>query len=179
MRQTQETRTEADPIGENIQTIAELHKRAERDISPQQRSIERVTDFLGRPRFLFIILVVVTLWTAVNIVLMKAGLQSFDPPPFIWLGGLLSLGALLQATVILITQNRQNQSALRRGQLDLQASLLLDEKMSKLITMVDELRRVHPGLENATDSQVEALKETIDPHETLETLDQLLKEEEG
>jgi uncharacterized membrane protein len=178
MQQTQETTNKTDPIGEHTQTIAELHKHAERDISPQQRRIEQVTDFLGRPRFLFIILVVVVLWVAINIVLMKVGLSSFDPPPFIWLGGLLSLGALLQATVILITQNRQDQTAERRAQLDLQVSLLLDEKMSKLITMVDELRRAHPALENATDPQIEALKETINPHETLETLDQLLKEEE-
>ena len=178
MQQTQETRNETDPIGEHIRTIAELHKRAERKISPQQRSIEQVTDFLGRPRFLFIILVVVVLWIVINIVLLKAGLSSFDPPPFIWLGGLLSLGALLQATVILITQNRQDQTSERRMQLDLQVSLLLDEKMSKLITMVDELRRVHPAIENASDAQVEALKQTIDPHETLETLEQLLEEEE-
>ncbi len=178
MQQTQETRNEIDPISENVQTIAELHKRAERSISPQQRGIERVTNFLGRPRFLFIILAVVSLWILVNIVLIKSGAESFDPPPFIWLQGVLTLGALLQATLILITQNRQDVMTEQRTQLDLEVSLLLDQKMSKLITMVDELRRVHPALENGTDPQVEALKKTVDPHETLESLEQLLNEEE-
>ena len=178
MHQTHETRKKVDPIDENIQTIANLHKHTERGISPQQRAIEKMTDFLGRPRFLFIILVVVTLWIVVNILLANMGLHSFDQPPFIWLQGLLSLGALLQATMILITQNRQDEATERSRQLDLQVSLLLDQKMSKLITMVDELRQVHPALKESSDPQIEALKQTVDPHQSLETLNQLLDEEE-
>src|SRR5205085_1564101 len=95
---------EPNPIGQNIETVADLHKHAERNVSAQQRTIEKVTGFLGRPRFLFIILIVVTLWMLVNLVLVKFGLPSFDPPPFLWLQGILSLGALLQTTVILITE---------------------------------------------------------------------------
>lgn len=178
MHQTHEYRKKIDPIGENIHTIADLHKRAERSVSPQQRVIENVTDFLGQPRFLFIILIVVTLWIVVNILLPTFGLQSFDPPPFTWLVAVLTLGALLQATLILITQNRQDVTTERNRQLDLQISLLLDEKMSKLITMVDELRQTHPALKERTDPQVEALKKTVDPHRSLETLDQLLDEEQ-
>ena len=178
MDQKQEIAEEIDPIGENIQTVADLHKRAERRVSPQQRAIENMTEFLGRPRFLLIILVFVGLWTVVNILLSKFGLPGFDPPPFIWLQGVLSLGAVLQATMILITQNRQEVMTERRTQLDLQVSLLLDLKMSKLITMVDQLRRVHPSLENGTDPQVEALKKTVDPHRSLKTLEQLLEEDE-
>jgi uncharacterized membrane protein len=151
MHPTHEARKKIDPIDENIQTVAELYKRAEYKVSPQQRTIENVTDFLGQPRFLFIILIVVTSWIVVNILLTKFGLPSFDPPPFIWLQGVLTLGALLEATMILITQNRQDVTTEQRTQLDLQISLILDEKMSKLITIVDELRRVHPELENGTD----------------------------
>ena len=178
MHPTHEARKKIDPIDENIQTVVELHKRAEYKVSPQQRTIENVTDFLGRPRFLFIILIVVTAWIVVNILLMKFGLSSFDPPPFIWLQGVITLAALLQATMILITQNRQDMMTERRMQLDLQVSLILDEKMSKLITMVDELRRVHPDLENGTDPQAEALKKTVDPHESVKNLEQLLEDEE-
>ena len=79
--------------------------------------------------------------------------------------------------MILITQNRQNTAIERRTQLDLQVSLLLDEKISKLITMVDQLRQVHPDLENGVDPHVEALKETVDPHQSLKTLEQLLEED--
>jgi len=120
----------------------------------------------------------VVLWAVVNIMLITFGGPRLDPPPFVWLQGLLTLGALLQTTVILITQNRQAESIEQRRQLDLQINLLLDEKMSKLLTLVDELRRVHPALEDGTDPQVEALKKTVDPHRSLETLEQMLNEDE-
>lgn len=174
--QTREAGKEVDPINENIQTIADLHKHAERSASPQQRAIEKVTDFLGQPRFLFIILAVVTLWIVANILLATFGLPNFDQPPYTWLVGVLTLGALIQATLILITQNRQDVTTERNRQLDLQISLLLDEKMSKLITMVDELRQAHPALKESVDPQIEALKKTVNPHQSLETLDQLLEE---
>src|SRR5436305_9188878 len=177
-QQTQKDGKEADPIDENIQTVAELHKHAENKVSSQQRTIEDMTDFLSRPRFLFIILVFVSLWIIVNMLLIKLGLPSFDPPPFIWLQGVLSLGALLQATMILITQNREDVMTERRTQLDLQVSLIIDQKMSKLLTMVDQLRQVHPDLENGTDPEVEALKKTVDPHESVKALNQSLGEKE-
>lgn len=173
-RQSQEERNQSDPINENIQEIIELHKRAENEVSQQQRTIENMTNFLGRPIFLFIILAFSALWIFVNILLAKIGLTSFDPPPFIWLQGVLSLGALLQATMILITENRQDTMTERRTQLDLQVSLILDQKMSKLITMVDQLRKVHPELANETDPEVEALKQTVDPHESVKALNQSL-----
>jgi uncharacterized membrane protein len=177
-QQIQDDGNEADPIYENIQAVVELHKRAEKDASKQQRTIEDITDFLGRPMFLFIILIFVSLWILVNILLIKFGLPDFDPPPFIWLQGVLSLGALVLATVILITQNREDMMTERRTQLDLQVSLILDQKVSKLLTMVDQLRQVYPELENGTDPEVEALKKTVDPHESVKALDQSLEGKE-
>lgn len=168
----------ADPINENIQAIIELHKREENEVSRQQRTIENITDFLGRPAFLFIILAFVSLWILVNILLIKFGQAGLDPPPFPWLQTLLTLGALLQATMILITQNREDVMTERRMQLDLQVSLILDQKMSKLLTMVDQLRQVHPDLEDGTDPEVEVLKKTVDPHESVQALNQSLERKE-
>ena len=138
INQRHETGKENDPMGENIQIIADLHKRAERKVTPQQRRIEAVSNFLGRPGYSFSSLIVVALWTVVNILLVKFGLLRFDAPPFVWLQGIVSLGALIQATVILITENRQDEVTERRRQLDLQVGLLLDQKISKLITMVHQ-----------------------------------------
>jgi uncharacterized membrane protein len=177
-QQTQEDSIEIDPITENIQAIVELHKRAENEISRQQRTIERITNFLGRPIFLFIILAFVALWIISNTLLIKSGLSAFDPPPFTWLVSLLTLGALLQTTMILITQNRADMMTERHTQLDLQVSLIMDQKMSKLLTMVDQFRQVHPDLESGTDPEVEALKKTVDPHETVKTLNQSFEEHE-
>ena len=162
------------PVRQNIQSITELHQHIEDQISPQKRAIERVTAFLGRPRFLFLTLIFVCLWMLVNIVLDRLKLPDFDPPPFLWLQGLLSLGALLMSTVVLITQNRQDQVAEQRDQLDIQASLLVDQKLSKLIQMVDGLRQSCDPSEGKRDLEADAMKETLDPHQVLSTLNRSL-----
>jgi len=166
---------EENPIRENLQATAELHKHTERKVSAQQRAIEKATAFLGRPRFLFIILLATSLWMLINTLLAALHLPDFDPPPFLWLQGILSLGSVLMATMILITQNRQDQVTARNRHLDLQASLLIDQKVSKLIEMADEQRREQsPG--KKPDPKIEAMKEPIDPHQVLSSLSQLLKE---
>jgi hypothetical protein len=54
---------------------------------------------------------------------------------------------------------------------------LLDEKISKLITMVDQLRQVHPDLENRTDPHIDSMKQNVDLHQSLKALEQLLEED--
>ncbi len=176
--QRQQHNAETDPIGQNIEALADLHKHSERQVTRQQRAIEAITYFLGRPLFLFLILVFVALWVLVNILLAAFHLPTFDPPPFIWLSGVLSLGALLQATVILITENRQGAVAQRRTQLDLQVSLLVDQKLSKLISMVDEIRQYTSDGKAAPDPQAEAMKEAVNPHEAISSLEHKLQKAE-
>ena len=80
--------------------------------------------------------------------------------------------------MILMTQNREDVITERRTQLDLQVSLIINQKMSKLLTMVDQLRQVHPDLEKGTDPEIEALKKTVDPHESMKALNQSFEEAE-
>jgi uncharacterized membrane protein len=177
-----EERESVDLIGQNIETIADLYAHAQRGLSPHQKIIERVTAFLGRPLFLYVILLFVALWTGVNLALADAGLHSFDPPPFYWLQGIIALSALLMTNVVLITQNRQKKLTEQRRHLDLQINLLAEQKITKLITMVEELRRDLPAKQGERDPVVEAMMESVNPHEVLATLDQALEEalaEEG
>ncbi len=181
-RQREEERESVDLIGQNIETIADLYAHAQRGLSPHQKIIERVTAFLGRPLFLYVILLFVALWIGINLALADAGLHSFDPPPFYWLQGIIALSALLMTNVVLITQNRQKKLTEQRRHLDLQINLLAEQKITKLIAMVEELRRDLPATRNARDPEIEAMMESVNPHEVLATLDQALEEalaEEG
>jgi uncharacterized membrane protein len=84
--------------------------------------------------------------------------------------------------VVLITQNRQKKLTEQRRHLDLQINLLAEQKITKLIMMVEELRRDLPATHNARDPEVEAMMESVNPHEVLATLDHALEEalaEEG
>src|SRR5437899_363588 len=87
------TAEQPNPVHENIQTVTDLQQRLEEQVSPQQRAIERVTGWLGRPRFLFLTLLITTIWILVNIILVELHVPAFDAPPFVWLQGLLTLAA--------------------------------------------------------------------------------------
>jgi uncharacterized membrane protein len=162
-----------DPIS---QSIAELHTHMESKIGRHQRTIEAVTANLGRPRFLYIILLFVLAWIFVNLLLARLHISTFDPPPFYWLQGIVGLSALLMTTVVLITQNRQNKMTEQRRRLDLQVNLVVEQKVTKLIELMEELRRDIPSVKNRHDPEVEALKEPVDPHEVLFALNDLMDE---
>ncbi len=165
-----------DPMNKSIETLANLHIRMEGKVGPHQRAIETFTAFLGRPRFLYFILLFVLLWIAVNLTLHYSGLSTTDPPPFYWLQGLVGLSALLMTTIVLITQNRQDKFAEQRRQLDLQVNLLVEQKVTKVIALLEELRKDLPQVEDRHDPESEAMKRTVDPHEVLTIFNQRVSE---
>lgn len=167
---------QVDPIAQNIEVIANLHIKTERKVGRTQRAIERVTAFLGRPRFLAFILVFVLLWILANDLANRLGYNTFDPPPFYWLQGMVGLGALLMTTMVLITQNRQNMVTEQRRRLDLQVNLVVEQKVTKLVELIEELRHDLPNVQNRHDPEAEAMKEPVDPHQVLKTLNQMVKE---
>ena len=161
----------ADNRHENVETLASLRARAEHDVSHHQRRIESLTAQLGRPGSFYVIVVGVAAWSGFNLLAPHLGLRAFDPPPFVWLQGLVGLGALLMATIILITQNRQTKHAEQRSQLDLQVNLLSEQKAAKLIALLEELRRDIPSVHNRVDRVAEAMEEPVDPHAVLSALE--------
>ena len=167
----------SDPTNQSIETLANLHIRMERKVGRHQRAVETLTAFLGRPRFLYFILFFVILWIGVNIVLWHVHWAINDPPPFYWLQGIVGLSALLMTTIVLITQNRQSKATEQRRHLDLQVNLLVEQKVTKLIALVEELRRDLPQVEKRHDAEAEAMQQTVDPHEVLKTLNQMLTDE--
>lgn len=164
-----------DVIDQNIESILELHIHAESKVSQHQRMIERITAFLGRPAFFYFTLIFVGSWIIMNLATTLLQLRPFDPPPFYWLQGDVGLCALLVSTAVLITQNRQQKIADQRRQLDLQVNLLVERKVTKLISQIDALRRDLPDIENKTDPEIEALKESVDPKDVIHTLHQTWK----
>ncbi len=164
-------------VSQHVDTIAALHARAESGVSIHQRVVEAVTSNLGRPLFLNLVLAALALWVLVNVLPGRFGLPvPFDPPPFPLLAGIVSTGGLLLAIVILITQNRQARAAERRAQLDLQVSLLTEQKIAKLIALVEELRHDMPSVRNRLDPEAEAMAEATDPHAILDALEEKLDE---
>jgi uncharacterized membrane protein len=163
---------EAEQINQNIEAVKKFYVREEQEISPSQRIVERISDFAARPLFLGLILGFVALWVFVNLELQHAGFGAFDPPPFSLLQGILGLGALLTATVVLSKQNRAAKLAERREHLDLKVTLLTEQKAAKLINLLEELRRDLPNVRDRHDPEANALQEAMNPDRVLAALDE-------
>lgn len=85
-----------------------------------------------------------------------------DEPPFLWLQGLIALNAFGISTTVLIRQNRMSILARQHAHLDLQVNLLADEKSSKIIQMLEELRRDLPNVRDKVDREAEELARPTD-----------------
>jgi uncharacterized membrane protein len=157
----------------NVETMAALRASADRSASWHQRRLEHVTGQLGQPRSFYLITAFAAVWVAVNLTAPHLGVRPFDPPPFAWLQGIVGLGALLMTSVILITQNRRSSHAEQRAQLHLQVNILAEQKVAKLIALLEELRRDIPIVRDRVDRVAEAMKEPVDAHAVLSALQEL------
>ena len=89
-------------INQNIESIAAFYVSEEQKIGRSQRPLERLSDFLGRPLYLGLMLGFVALWMLASIFAQQLGLKQIDPAPFYGMHLMLSLGAVITATVVLI-----------------------------------------------------------------------------
>jgi len=164
--------SERDQISQNIEAVLDFYTREELKISRWQRILERLSLCIGQPVFLGFILLFVALWMLVNIALRQFGMTEFDPAPFFWLQGIVGLGALLTATVVLTKQNRLAKLAEQRAHLDLKVTLLTEQKAAKLIDLLEELRRDLPNVKNRHDPEAAALQQSMNPDLVLAALDE-------
>jgi uncharacterized membrane protein len=80
-----------------------------------ERIADSVAQFGGSWAFIITFLVVLVIYSGVNIFL---GQKAWDPYPFILLNLFLSMLAAIQAPVIMMSQNRQDTKDRLRGELD-------------------------------------------------------------
>jgi uncharacterized membrane protein len=163
----------SDHISENIESIRELHRRESDTLTLSQRRLERISHFVGRPVYLVGIVVFTVLWVVLNLSASLLHLTPWDPPPFAWLDGLLTFIALITTTVVLIAQNRQERFEQQRLHLDLQVNLLTEQKVTKLIHLLEELRRDLPMVRDRHDPQAVAMQEGANTDHLASELDKV------
>ncbi len=164
--------SDRDQISQNIESVLEFYTREEQKLSRSQRILERISGLIGQPVFLGVILLFVALWMLANTALRQFGMAEFDPAPFFWLQGIVGLGALLTATVVLTKQNRLAKLEEQRAHLDLKVTLLTEQKAAKLIDLLEELRRDLPNVRNRHDPEAAALQQSMNPDLVLAALDE-------
>lgn len=170
--------SDRDQTSQNIDAVLKFYTREEEKISHWQRILERLGSFIGQPLFLGFILLFVALWVIVNTVLRLLGMTEFDPAPYFWLQGIVGLGALLTATVVLTKQNRLAKLEEQRAHLDLKVTLLTEQKVAKLIDLIEELRRDLPNVKDRHDPEAAVLQQSMNPVSVLAALDERSESDE-
>ena len=153
---------------DNIERLADLQEREEGEISRVQAAIEAVSRFFGSPAYFVFVVVFIVGWVLVNTWGERHGWAHVDEPPYFWLQGLVSSNALLLTVAVLIRQNRMSKLAAQRAHLDLQINLLTEQKVSKVLEIVDELRKASG--EKAPDEEAEQLATSANPGAILTAL---------
>ena len=153
-----------------IQSIARLHAEHHQAATPLQRLVDRMTGLVGQPRFIGALTCLVMLWLGGNLLLAWVGGPVPDPPPFIWLDGLVGLSALYIALLILTTQRRADLLAQHREQLTLELAILNEQKTAKVIELLEEMRRDNPNLRDRLDHEAAAMAVPADPQAVLDAI---------
>jgi uncharacterized membrane protein len=158
-------------VNENLGTIAEYYARHEEQVTPAQAFVEKMSVFLGSPGYFAVNASFVVCWIAWNLAAPTFNLPQPDEPPFFWLQGFVSLNAFIISTTVLIRQNRMSKLAEHNAHLDLQISLLAEEKASKIIAMLEDIRRDSPTLPDKVDEEAEELAQSADTNTVLEAIE--------
>lgn len=155
---------------ENLEVLSQFTDHEESQISGLQLVIEQISRFFGSPAFFAFALVFIAVWVAANLWGMKHGWRHVDAPPFFWLQGLVSCNALLLMVAVLIRQNRMVQSAEHRAHLDLQINMLTEQKVTKLLQIMDAPRRESAAAQDRHDDEVNEMTQPADPHALLHAI---------
>lgn len=158
-------------VSENISTIADSYARHEESLSLPQRLIEKMSVWLGSPGYVAGSVLFMCAWIAWNVGALEIGLPEVDDPPFFWLQGIIAINAFIISTTVLIRQNRMAKLAEHHAHLDLQVNLLTEEKASKIIAMLEQLRKDIPGIADPADAEAHEMARPADAKAVLSAIE--------
>lgn len=169
---SQDQRDDLPPsVSENIDTITAFYQRHEEHMSLPQTIIEKMSVILGSPGYVAASVVFMVGWIVANLVALELGYEEVDEPPFFWLQGIIAVNAFIISTTVLIRQNRMQKLAQHHARLDLQVNLLTEEKTSKIIAMLEALRRDTPGIAPLVDPEAQDMARPADADAVLSVIE--------
>lgn len=130
-------------INENQILSENFEPEIEKELTLGEKMADKIADFGGSWTFIIAFFSFLLIWMAVNIWVLAT--KPFDPYPFILLNLILSCLAAIQAPIIMMSQNRQEQKDRSRSEHDFKVNLkaeleirLLNEKIDHMIVHQNE-----------------------------------------
>ena len=105
-----------------------------------QRAADAVATFGGSWTFITIFVAILVVWVGLNSFVLVKYDKTFDPYPYILLNLFLSMLAAIQAPIILMSQNRQEEKDRLNAEHDYEVNLKAELEIMLLHEKVDLLR---------------------------------------
>ncbi len=124
-------------IEEEKLMVDNLLHQPEEVMTKGQKISDKVASFGGSWKFIILFSVILFLWILFNTLAIKS--LKFDPYPFILMNLVLSCIAALQAPIIMMSQNRQEEKDRKRSENDYLINLKAELELRSLHQKVDLL----------------------------------------
>ena len=115
----------------------------QQNISQGQKIADNIAKFGGSWYFIVIFVILLIIWMLYNLF----SKNSIDPYPFILLNLILSCLSALQAPIIMMSQNRQEQIDRQRSENDykvnLKTEIIIQDLHNKLDIILEELEKIN------------------------------------
>lgn len=148
-------------VRETVDAIGALHAQHREGTTSWERWFELSAGAVSRPIFIVGLTILVVIWMLLNVAL---AFRAPDPAPFALLDTLLTLLAVYISLAILAAQRRATVLADLRAQLTLQHAILAENKVAKVIQLLEELRKDDPMIEDRPDSIADAMANPTNPN---------------
>jgi CRP/FNR family cyclic AMP-dependent transcriptional regulator len=111
------------------------------------RASDILAEFGGSWKFIIAAVLFFNLWVMINTWLLSKG--GFDPYPYLLLSTAINMLAVLQAPIILMSQNRQSHKDRLRSEIDYQVNLNNELALNEILQRLKALERdyLNPALE--------------------------------
>lgn len=124
-------------INENAVLSENMVPVMEAKLTTGQKLADKIAEFGGSWTFIIVFFSFLVLWMAVNVVFLRS--KAYDPYPFILLNLILSCLAAIQAPIIMMSQNRQEQKDRQRAEQDYKVNLKAELEIKLLSEKIDHL----------------------------------------
>ncbi|MET3537174.1 DUF1003 domain-containing protein [Chryseobacterium limigenitum] len=125
-----------DAIKNNSILSENIQNEIEAELTLGEKIADKVALFGGSWAFIIVFFSFILIWMMINIWFLT---KSFDPFPFILLNLILSCLAAIQAPIIMMSQNRQEQKDRLRGEHDYKINLKAELEIKLLSEKIDHL----------------------------------------
>jgi uncharacterized membrane protein len=126
-----------DSINENELLSVNIEPVLEHKLSFGDRLADKIAEFGGSWTFIITFFSFIILWMAANVFILLN--RAFDPYPFILLNLILSCLAAIQAPIIMMSQNRQEEKDRMRSEHDYKVNLKAELEIRMLHEKIDHL----------------------------------------